>query len=53
MSIRRLLDLAVVCVITLHASPTLAVQASLFIDGVRWEGEWDALEGALRAALAG
>ena len=26
---------------------------SLFIDGARWEGDWDALEGALRAALAG
>jgi hypothetical protein len=38
MGIRRLLDLAVVCVITLHASPTLAVQASLIIDGVQGEG---------------
>ena len=24
-----------------------------FIEGERWEGEWEALEGALRAALAG
>jgi len=38
MNIRRLLDLAVVCAMTLHASPTLAVQASLFIDGVQGEG---------------
>ena len=28
---------------------------AIFIEGVRWEGGWepDALEGALRAALAG
>ena len=38
MNIRRLLDLAFVCVIMLHASPTLAVQAALFIDGVQGEG---------------
>ena len=37
------------------ATPAALATPAIFIEGVRWEGGWepDALEGALRAALAG